>query len=365
MDERTPAFAIPGFLPPRPQNLDAAYTHSAPDGSLRLKVWQDPETQVLHDFQVTITNQNGDILFCDFKRSHIFVELGAGNADYWLILDPGVLPVGSHQVHLNIRSFHARQICRDIHYKTIGVIVPDTPWARAGRSRYGVNLQAFQSADDLQDLVAQIIRTQQISLASGGTDASASAALQLLYGRLDVITNSIENILGGSALNPIPPNIHFSTGGIIWQTAVGNGIDSTFTVAHGLATTNVLVQAYETSELYPYGQLVDCDVYVLNSGNIQVSFGNVPEAGSIRLVIAAAGSPTGSGTTSETLLSRNVTSLVDGANLVFSHADIDRAIAVTLNGVVQVDVTFDANEVTFARAPQNGDVALLIGAAEV
>lgn len=353
----TTQFAIPGLMPPAPRQWRQNFIQAAPDGSLRMPIYRVPADQSFHDFRVIVTNQSGNILFADYRRSHVHRYLTSGMADYWLILEAGVLPVGTHKVHVSVAGFSAKEPCRHINYEVHGVLVQDTPWVAAGRSRYGVDFNDLASDNALQDLVAQIIRTQA-QVGSGGSGSNAEL-LEALYGRLDVLT---ETIVSNLPAQGTPPNIHFSTGGLVYQATVGNGSDVSFLIPHNMSTTNVLVQAFATDVLYPYGQLVDCDVTIVDSKNVLVTFATPPGVSGMRVMIVSGAAPEEPGAPIETILSRNVTDLVNGVRVDFSHAEIDRAIAVTLNGIVQTDVSFAGNTATLDRAPQVGDVLLLIGA---
>lgn len=360
MSRQTPQFAIPGLMPPVPINARASYTTTAPDGSLRMVIYQAPASSLFHNFKVVVTDISGNILFADYRRSHVHAYRSGDVLSYWLILDAGVLPVGTHQIHVWVQGFSARQPCRNIDYRVLGVVVADTPWVVAGRSRYGVSYEALLQDNALEDLVAQILRTQQASLC-GSTEASA--ILQELYGRLDVLVDALET--GSGNAQGTPTAIHFSTGGLVFQATVGNGVDVSYLITHNMLTTAVLVQAFETTVTYPNGQLVDCDAAVIDNKTVLVTFPTPPAVAAMRVMIAAGSAPAASGAPAETMLSRNVTNLVDGVRTDFSHADIDRAIAITVNGIIQSDVTFDGDTATLERAPQSGDVVLLIGADEL
>jgi len=263
----TTQFAIPGLMPAVPQNLALSFTRAAPDGSVRMPIFKAPVGNGFHSFKVVVADVAGNILFADYSRAHIYPYRTADWMDYWLILDSGVLPIGSHRVHVNIHGLPTTdQPCRQISYNVYGVLVADTPWVAAGRSRYSVNCDAMDQGNALEDLISQIIRIQE---ASKCCDSTAAAVLQEMYGRLGTL-----------------------------ETA---------------------------------------------------------------LLALIAANPDGDG---ESVLSRDVTSLVDGSRVEFFHADIGRAIAITLNGIVQVDVTFVGAVATLDNPPQPGDTVLLLGADE-
>jgi hypothetical protein len=110
---------------------------------------------------------------------------------------------------------------------------------------------------------------------AGQTVITISNTTAPTVGQVLTATSSTEAVWADQTGSATPPVI-------VYTTLIGNGVDSTITVNHGLNTESIVYGVWEATGLK---RAVDCSVSVLSVNEIQLHFTTIPLNNQYRVVV--------------------------------------------------------------------------------